>query len=249
MPENKLKLAMRGYGLNNREAEVFLALLELGVANGHEISQKSGIIRTTVYSILEELMRKSLVTEVQKGKIKHYTIENPQKIINEMEERYNLLKEVRGDLLSLYQSAEHRPMVRFYKGLEAIKELHNNILKERGLKQYDILTAEADWLNLDKEFFSDFLKRRGEKRIHTRLILDSKSRKLEHQERNVELDREVKFLPAEYQGAYTSEIYIMPRKVIFIAEKKELLAVEIESMDIVEAQQFMFNFVWNNIKD
>ncbi|HBU06581.1 MAG TPA: hypothetical protein DEB09_00685 [Candidatus Magasanikbacteria bacterium] len=248
MPENKLKQAIKGYGLNERETEVFLALLELGVANGQEVAKKSGVIRTTTYSILEELGRKGLVTEVEKGKIKHYSIENPQKMISEMEERNKLLKEVKGDLLSLYQSAEHRPMVRFYKGLEAIKELHNNILKERGLRSYDILTAEADWLNLDKEFFSDFIKRRGKKRIHTRLILDNKSKELEHQERNSELDREVKFLPPEYQDAYTSEIYIMPRKVIFIAEKKELLAVEIESMDIVEAQQFMFNFIWNSIK-
>lgn len=248
MTKNKLKQAIKGYGLNERETEVFLALLELGVANGHEVAKKSGVIRTTTYSILEELGRKGLVTEVEKGKIKHYSIENPQKMISEMEERSKLLHDVKGDLLSLYQSAEHRPMVRFYKGLEAVKELHNNILKERGLKAYDILTAEADWLNLDREFFSDFLKRRGEKRIHTRLILDSKSKELEHQEKNRELDREVKFLPPEYQGAYTSEIYIMPRKVIFIAEKKELLAVEIESMDIVEAQQFMFNFIWNSIK-
>ena len=144
MPENKLKQAIKGYGLNERETEVFLALLELGVANGHEVAKKSGVIRTTTYSILEELGRKGLVTEVEKGKIKHYSIENPQKMISEMEERNKLLKEVKGDLLSLYQSAEHRPMVRFYKGLEAIKELHNNILKERGLKSYDILTAEAD---------------------------------------------------------------------------------------------------------
>jgi len=248
MPEDKLKQALKGYGLNDRETEVFLALLELGVANGHEVAQKSGIIRTTTYSILEELRRKSLATEVQKGKVKHYSIENPQKIINEMETRNNLLKEVKGDLLSLYQSAEHRPMVRFYKGLEAIKELHTNILKEKNLKAYDILTAEADWINLDKDFFSNFIKKRGEKKIHTRLIMDSKSKALEHQERNEEMDREVKYLPPEYQDAYTSEIYIMPRKVIFIAEKKELLAVEIESMDIVEAQQFMFNFMWNNIK-
>lgn len=248
MTDNRLKLAIKGYGLNNREVEVFLALLELGVGNGHEVAEKSGIIRTTTYSILEELKRKGLVTEVEKGKVKHYSIENPQKMINEMETRNNLLKEVKGNLLSLYQSAEHRPMVRFYKGLEAIKELHNNILKEKGLKSYDILTAESNWLNLDKEFFSDFLKRRGEKRIHTRLIIDSESEKLEHQEKNIELDREVKFLPTEYQGAYTSEVYILPRKVIFIAEKKELLAVEIESVDIVEAQQFMFNFMWNNIK-
>ncbi|MBI4427317.1 MAG: hypothetical protein HY569_02450 [Candidatus Magasanikbacteria bacterium] len=248
MVKEKLKSALRGYGLNDRETGVYLALLELGVANGHEVAEKSGMIRTTTYSLLEELKRKGLVTEVEKGKIKHYSIENPQKIITEMEERNKLIKETRGELLSLYQAAEHRPIVRFYKGLEAIKKLHDDILKERGLKQYDILTAEADWLNLDKEFFSSFLQRRADRGIHTRLILDSKSKGLEHQEKNKQLNREVRFLPPEYQDAYTSEVYIMPRKVIFIAEKKELLAVEIESMDIVEAQQFLFNFLWNNTK-
>ncbi|MBT4120878.1 MAG: hypothetical protein HOA57_03245 [Candidatus Magasanikbacteria bacterium] len=248
MNNEKITLALNGYGLDSKEIKVFLALLELGVGNGHEIASKSGIIRTTTYSVLEELIRKGLVTEVKKGRIKHYTIEDPRKIIDEMEERNNLIKQVKGDLLSMYQTAEHRPMVRFYKGLSAIKELHNNILKEKGLKEYDILTAETDWLQLDEKFFSDFLQRRADKGIKTRLIIDSKSINLKHQKKNYDLKREVKYLPTEHQGAFTSEIYIMPRKVIFIAEKKELLAVEIESMDIVEAQRFMFNFLWNNIK-
>ncbi len=249
MDQDKLKQALIGYGLDEKETKVYLALLELGVASGQEISQKSEVIRTTTYSLLKSLERKNLVTEIQKGRIKHYTIENPKKIIEEMSEREKLIKEVGGDLLALYQSAEHRPLARFYRGLDGIKQIYEMILKEKNLKEYDILSAESDWLKMDEKYFNKFLQRRADRGIKTRLIVDYNAKGLSHQKRNEELKREVKFLSKNYQEAFGSGVYILPRKVIFIAQKQELVAVMVESMEIVQAQRFMFNFIWNNLKN
>jgi len=52
-------------GLTNYEARSYLALLELGVSTGMEISKKSGVPKTRVYDILNSLINKGLVDLIQ----------------------------------------------------------------------------------------------------------------------------------------------------------------------------------------
>ena len=55
-------------GLNQKEANVYMACLELGSGTIKELSEKSGVKRTSIYNFLEELKQKGLITQIQKGK-------------------------------------------------------------------------------------------------------------------------------------------------------------------------------------
>jgi len=54
-------------GLNGTEIKAYTALLQMGSGTIQEIVQKTHLKRTTTYSVLENLMQKSLVVLVKKG--------------------------------------------------------------------------------------------------------------------------------------------------------------------------------------
>ncbi|MDP2951052.1 MAG: helix-turn-helix domain-containing protein, partial [bacterium] len=68
-------------GLSDKQAVVYLALLELGPSTVSEVARKAGINRTTGYDILEMLVSFGLVSPLGKGKVQKYVTENPEKII------------------------------------------------------------------------------------------------------------------------------------------------------------------------
>ena len=55
---------LKTLGLNQKEASIFLASLELGPATISDIARRSNIKRTTVYNLIEPLLQKNLVSKV-----------------------------------------------------------------------------------------------------------------------------------------------------------------------------------------
>lgn len=82
---------LKKIGLSENEAEVYIALLELGSATAQEIAAKSGIKRTTIYVQIEALMKMGLVTsfekEMSKGKAPktYFRAEDPEHLKNIVE--------------------------------------------------------------------------------------------------------------------------------------------------------------------
>ena len=62
----KIENVLKAYGLNEKQIKVYLACLELGSASVQKISQKSGLIRTTVYEVLETLKQRGFTSSFLK---------------------------------------------------------------------------------------------------------------------------------------------------------------------------------------
>ena len=69
-------------GFGDKEASVYLALLELGPSTTTEISRRAGINRTTGYDILESLAGDGLINPIGDTKIQKFSAESPEKVIS-----------------------------------------------------------------------------------------------------------------------------------------------------------------------
>lgn len=67
-------------GLNETEAKIYLAALELGQTSVSRIARKSGIKRTTVYLSLENLIHKGLMSQIVKDGKKYFFAEDPRNL-------------------------------------------------------------------------------------------------------------------------------------------------------------------------
>src|SRR3989304_2709998 len=72
-------------GFSDKEAAVYLALLQLDTVTATDISKKTGINRTSAYDILDSLMQKGLIGKFKKDKKSHFSAGDPKRLINYFE--------------------------------------------------------------------------------------------------------------------------------------------------------------------
>ncbi len=70
------------FGLNDKEAKVYIATLELGQSSAADIAKKSGVHRATTYFTLESLMKMGLVSASSEEKVQTFLPEDPAQLKN-----------------------------------------------------------------------------------------------------------------------------------------------------------------------
>jgi sugar-specific transcriptional regulator TrmB len=110
-------------GLSEKEAQIYLALLQVDNESIQDLAKRTDINRTTVYPVLESLEKKGLVSEIQAGKKTHYEAASPerletfverQKVI--LEERSERLKDVIPQIKGIQREKGERPIVKYFEG-------------------------------------------------------------------------------------------------------------------------------------
>ena len=69
------------FGLSEKEAEIYIALLELEVATVQEIAKKTGINRSSSYVVLESLKKKGLVGISEDKSIQQFFASSPEVLL------------------------------------------------------------------------------------------------------------------------------------------------------------------------
>jgi len=242
---NKNKLLDLGFG--EKEASVYLALLELGTATVSEISSYARINRTTGYDILESLINDGLVNPIGKTKIRKFIVENPDKIIVFLENRikqnqqklkqaYNLLPE----LFSIY-NIEEKPKVKYYEGIERMKEAFEDTLTAKD----EILAfggAQDMFKVLGEKYSKNYFIERVKKNISIRGIASSDIETMKVIRKNAEELRKVLIVPND-KFHFSVETNIYNNKVLIVSWKEKFV-VMIESKEIVDAQRKIFELAW-----
>ena len=84
-------------GLNEKEARVYIATLELGQGSAAEIAKKSGVNRATTYFTLENLMKIGLVSASNEEKKQLFVPEDPSQLENILERQKQAIEQKRWD--------------------------------------------------------------------------------------------------------------------------------------------------------
>ena len=237
-------------GFSQKEASVYLALLELGKRTVSPIARKSGINRTTVYDILESLVAKSLVSISGKEPLQEYVAESPDKILKIVEEgitrKQQEFKEAQSlvpQLKSMHNVTD-RPKVMFYEGTEGLKQVY-----EDTLTSHEPIRAYANVREMHAalpDYFPKYYKRRTNHGIKIRAIIPSNEAGKERASKDKEENRETALVPPD-KVYFSPEINIYNNKVM-IASWKEKLGIIIESKEITEAMKSIFELAWAEAK-
>lgn len=235
-------------GLSNKESEVYLALLGLGLATAKELKTVTKLDRTTIYDIMEGLIQKNLAFKQDKGGILHFAPHDPKNLLRDLKEKEERIKDLLPDLTQRFRTATKASYVRIYEGEDALKELYESILDIKGLARYDIICSEKDWLQMNPRYFERFKKRRAEQGIHTRLIMETSDIAEKRKQTQAKDLSEAKLLPPAFSSLHFSAgTYILADRTIFISYRKEHIATEIFSNEISEFMQTIFDFMWKTI--
>ncbi|NTV44370.1 MAG: hypothetical protein HGA67_01585 [Candidatus Yonathbacteria bacterium] len=240
-----MKHLLLQYGFTEKEAEVYVASLELGQATGFEIYRKTDLKKPTVYYVLDELQKKGFVFQTKKGNKRYFVAEHPEKIKKELLGKVKVFDELLPELMSIHNAGVGRPKLRFYEGKEGIKEVYEDTLKYHG----EILAFASEQLlkSLGKEYSDAYVSKRVELQIPVRAIIPASKTLLErymHDSmralRNVRLADEKKY-------NFPVEINIYANKVAFMSFRDELGLI-VESDEINKMMRMLFESFWKSIQ-
>lgn len=133
-----LEKLLERLGLSQKEARVYLALLELGKDTVQNIGKKAKVARPTTYVILEKLLDLGLVSVADENKKTLFVAESPkelEKLLKQQEQDFEYRRQELNDqldqLLAIYNASGSKPIVRYFEGPEGLKALdrygHNQL--------------------------------------------------------------------------------------------------------------------------
>ncbi len=245
-----LQNSLISLGFSDKEALVYLSLLELGKGTVSQIARKASVNRTTCYHILNSLINRSLVNISGKEPKQEYGAESPDKIVsmfnNFIEKNKTFIAQSKNIIpqLKSVHNVKGRPKVRFYEGKEGIKQVYEDTLSSH--ETIRAFASVEDTQHTMPDYFPSYYFRRADKKIGIRAIFPSTPEAKELTKTNKQQRRETALVPAD-KFAFSPEINIYNNKVM-IASWREELGITIESEEIAEAMKKIFELAWAEAK-
>lgn len=235
---------LKNVGFKDKKARVYRACLELGQANAQEIAKKAEVERTSVYALLDSLEKEGLLSATLKKKTEYFIPAPPQKLVELLKGKAELLEKYLPLFVSLYKSSDIRPRIRFYEDRESIKEILKDTLtcKEKKIRS---VSSAKDLLDLlGKDFMNHHIEKRVKAGIQT-ISLRPQEKEPEHwylAAKNKEVLRTVRFLPKNVSFDVVCLIY--DYKVALISSRKENFGFIVESKEFSDFMKTIYDFFW-----
>lgn len=239
------------FGLTEKEAVAYLALLSFGTATARNVSHESGLNRSTSYVLLEALVKKGLTSISQNDKNRLYTASPPERLIQTLEDEARLAKQKLGDarsllpeLKSIYVGVGPKPKVTFYEGDQGIESVYEDtLLSSENIRAFASIDSMHNAL---PHYFPQYYKRRATKGIFIRSIHPDTAEAIERTKHDVEEARDSALVPKE-EYSFSPEINIYDNKLVFMS-LREKFGLIIESEEIATAMKKVFELSWAEAK-
>lgn len=244
MENSKILKDLEDIGLAEKHAKVYLSALECGGDVASAIAKKAGTERVNTYYILEQLAKEGLVYSGLKNGKRIYVAHSPKKLALLAEAKLRMVKGIIPELLRFESLNQTRPIVKFYEGVDGIKEVFNETLElPRGSETLAYASYQTVYTHLE-DFVPDFIKRRATKGISQRVIVEDTAQTREGLQANDKRDlRLTRLVPKDEFPFEVDQINIFGDKM-FIASLKDMIAMIIESPTIARTQRAIFELAW-----
>lgn len=249
--QNNLLNELLQYWFSEKEAKVYLIILELGNCIASTVSNKTWINRATIYTILSSLKSRWYINETTKNEIKYYSAKSPDLILKELELKTEKFKNILPELLNITWKYNNKLKVEYFEWFEWTKNALEKVLEEWYKMSEPYLTFS--WINIninpkfEKYLKEEFTPKRRECPAKTKVITSDKDRN-EFRNYSTETHESI-YIEKEFFDIWSELIlYWENRIAILMYSDDNLWVVIIESKDVFNTLKSIFNLVWNLYK-
>lgn len=226
-------------GLNKTQARAYIQLIKKGSMTPPELSKLISESRTNSYAVLDQLVDLGLAKKTEIKKKFVYNVENPTALaeLAKNNRKKALDKELAVQnamptLLNFFYTFSERPGVRFFQGIDGIKEIYNDTLRTcqdiylvRSLYDQDVMTMD---------YYNKYRDKRAKLGIKTYILNPSQDKKAW----NNEIDEKYNLIRTQLpRDSYSTSVEISAygNKVAIISFGEELIGMIIDSPQISES--------------
>ncbi|MDO8490100.1 MAG: helix-turn-helix domain-containing protein [bacterium] len=229
-------------GLSEKEAQIYLSLLERGDAKAAEISRATAMQRPTVYDILSKLQREGFVSSYEKKGVLRYIPAKPDVFLFKIKEKQEIYTKILPDLLSRVPEGTSKPGIRFYDGINGVKSVFEETLSAQNKQLCGILSMQDLYEIPGKSYMDDYVARRVAAGYSLNVIR-SKPKDIEEVWKTAASERrELRYAPSDMLFSMTT--YLFDHKVGLISTQKEKYGLIIESRDYSALMRNLFEALW-----
>lgn len=249
--QKQLKNRLVEIGVHPNDADVYLALLSVGATTAGSIIANTGLHRNVVYTSLQHLLDRKLISEKQvKGK-KTFSPARPDVLVAEWEQKAALAKSLADDL------KERLPVdvdVTVHQGNEEYLALLTSLIGAlpKGATKYVMGTGGEDFMaRTMRPIWEDYHKVARRQKIRIRMLGYASQREAIASDVDRESMYEVRYLADAVENPAGIQIYPelgVVLHVIYSDETTPVTAIRVDHPALVDGYLRLFNGLWKQAK-
>ena len=245
--DSTMSTFLSSLGLNHKEEQTYIKLLELGAQPVSVIARHIGVPRSTMYFILGRLQEMQLIEEFERKGMKYCKAIPANRIADVLHARERKLKhqfELLAEELPALTSLENRmglvPTVKFFEGKDAVMKMYEEVLRE---KELCALFNPAFVKRIMPEYHFRIPETLSENGANVKELLVDCAEAREYRERFSSVRHQIRLLTPEVR--FESDCIICKDRVYLIAYgEAQISAVEMLSQSLTATQRVLFEELW-----
>jgi len=234
-----LKEKLLALNFTANQADVYLALLELGQTKVGPLITKTGFHRNLVYRALDDLINLKLVNRISKRGIFYYQALDPAPLMQKAKQEVELTKETIKAIHSIKQKSTSEVMI--FSGRQGLIDLYD-IFVDQAQDVY-LLGATFDFVKRFKTYIPKLKEKLDKKDIKHIVLAQSQAKEVPE----IAMAHQVKYLPKYFPP--TPHVIWISGKIVahVIWEEPEAIFI-IKNKKIADNYKSYFNLLWKKIK-
>ncbi len=239
-----LRSILHRNGFTPKEADVYLASLELGMAPISVIAKKARVQRTTTYEVLKKLSEKGIAEFFLRKRTRYYSVLPPKLLLARLRSSADELESALPALTAISNEIVHKPRITFYEGKEDLRRLYLDCLRAKGdicnYFQPDATIRYFGWDWLRGEMVTKLI----EKGMRVRVIMPPSAWAKRFLQERESADRRQKIIAGKH-APFRNEVVIYDDTVAHFSFDDDF-AFLIQSKDVADTHRAVFNLAWES---
>lgn len=238
--------ALKIIGLNDKEAAVYAALLQLGRTSAYAVSLKSGLKKPTAYVVLDELIKKGVAYRVPRAGKRLYAARPPEEVFAVAEEKFALAKSILPEMRSLAKSTSGKVQSLYYEGENGLRQALWYRMKEmRGKEMVGFYASVSIEMQKLEPLFFEWAEDQKKRNVSVRGIVHADPSLQKYRATDAAFGRNFKIAPKEI---YTSKTSIdVGDTFVRVMAYSDLQATIIENPEVAKTMRQIFEMVWRGL--
>ncbi|MEJ0021835.1 MAG: helix-turn-helix domain-containing protein [Candidatus Doudnabacteria bacterium] len=242
------------FGLSDKEAKIYLALLKLEAATVFEVAKQSGINRSSAYVVLEALKKKGLVGVSDDKKVRRYVAASPETLLyaakstaKKQENIKSGIESILPELKALHKDTKRKPKVKVFEGENGAREVYLDPFRTK-TKEFRTFANPINIFKRVPDLMQEYDKEtEGSGGIKMYFINPATKELLElYKHISPPKHAEISLIP-EDKFKFSSDMGIYGDKVSLVSPKDNF-GIIIESKEIADMLKNSFDLAWEEAK-
>lgn len=251
-PNSPLIKNLIDYGLSDKEAKIYLALLELEIAPVQEVAKVAGINRSSAYVVLESLKKQGLVSVSEDKKVQQYIAASPETLLSvvsdqarKQEEIKEKISEIVPELKALYKGTKQKPKIQVFEGkngvIAAFEDTFDN--KEKTMR---VVSSAVNLMKIIPDYIGIYAQKRIEKGIKMKGIHPKNKTCLDVLNLMPSTDDSVVIPESDY--AFNAELAIYDDKIGYTSAEDGGFSIIIQNKGIADVMKSLYDLAFKQAK-